>query len=273
MVHTVLCILFVHPPAQRSLLQFVGRSRTRSPAKHRTSALSMNFILTNSMKNMHPRIAVVLSAFLAISLLTGCAGPDKASSTENKPDQQQSEQDQQAEASNQTSEADSNEGSDVHYRINAGASEEYKTEEGVTWTPDKMRWKGEEEWGAEGGKAVDRGGIEIRNTDRDPIYRHERWGMPGYSFKVPNGTYKLRLHFAETYHGVETPADRIFSVAVEGKNVLKDLDVYKEAGNSRRTAVVRTIKNVNVTDGELNIVFHFQTLTPIINGIEVISMP
>jgi hypothetical protein len=223
------------------------------------------------MKNMHPRIGFVLSAFLAISLLTGCAGPEEASS-EGDQNQQQDEQKQQAETASQNSE-DSNQDIEVLYRINTGAQEKYETEDGETWTPDKLRWKGEEEWGAEGGKAVDRGGIEIRNTDRDPIYRHERWGMPGYSFKVPNGTYRLRLHFAETYHGVETPGDRIFSVAVEGKNVLKDFDVFKEAGNSRRTAVVRTIKNVNVTDGELNIVFNFQSLTPIINGIEVVSMP
>lgn len=222
---------------------------------------------------MHPRIAILFSAFLAISLLTGCAGPEKPSSSDDGQKQQMKKKDQQATAENQNSDEESDEKSDVLYRINAGASEAYETEDGVTWTPDKLRWKGEEEWGAEGGKAVNRGGIEIRNTDRDPIYRHERWGMPGYSFKVPNGNYKLRLHFAETYHGVETPGARIFSVAVEGKKVLKDFDVFKEAGKSRRTAVVRTIKNVNVTDGELNIVFHYQSLTPIINGIQVISMP
>ncbi len=215
------------------------------------------------------RLVLACSAFLAVSVLVGCAGPEESSSDQAEQQTETQRADKQGQTdSNETSSAS---GEEVLYRVNAGATESYETEDGTTWKADKSRWKGEGNWGAEGGKAVNRGNIEIRNTNHDNIYRHERWGMPGYSFEVPNGTYKLRLHFAETYHGVESQGTRLFSVNVEGKRVIEDFDVFRAAGGRRQTAVVRTIENVDVSDGELNITFDFQSLTPLINGIEVIK--
>ncbi len=158
---------------------------------------------------------------------------------------------------------------DVLYRINAGADQDETLENGETWLADQMNRVGEKKWGATGGNAVYRGEIAIAGTDRDPIYRYERWGVPSYSFDVPNGTYTVRLHFAENYHGVTKPGDRVFSVNVEGESVLKSLDIFREAGE-RQVAVTRTIRGVRVTDGELNVEFKWGERQPVINGMEVV---
>jgi outer membrane protein assembly factor BamB len=58
-------------------------------------------------------------------------------------------------------------------------------------------------------------------------------------------TYTLRLHFAELAE-VE-PGERVFSVNVQGKTKLTNLDVFEEAGGRNR-AIVKEIKGVTVGD-------------------------
>jgi len=55
----------------------------------------------------------------------------------------------------------------------------------------------------------------------------------------------IRLFFAEP-EGLK-PGDRVFSVAIQGRPALKDLDVVKEAGGPSR-AVVKEFKGVRVKD-------------------------
>lgn len=238
------------------------------------------------MKIKQSNVVLASTVALALTVSVGCIWPfgggeaSQSTANQNQNETEEEQMDQQKD----TNMADSEEGQEgeeekegmtkpeVLYRVNAGATSTFESD-GNTWESDKLVWKGDEEWGAEGGKTVNRGGIEIRNTNRDDIYRTERWGMPGYKFKVPNGNYNVRLHFSEGYHAVGSAGTRIFTVEIEDKDVLSDFDVYKEAGFSRRTAVVRTIENIPVKDGELNINFQFQKLTPLINGIEVIQVP
>ena len=59
--------------------------------------------------------------------------------------------------------------------------------------------------GFTGGTMVDRGGIAISNTVDDRIYQTERYGMTEFATVVPNGTYQVNLHFAETYVGITGP--------------------------------------------------------------------
>ncbi|MGZ9034919.1 MAG: malectin domain-containing carbohydrate-binding protein, partial [Rhodospirillales bacterium] len=96
------------------------------------------------------------------------------------------------------------------------------------------------------------------------LYQTERWGMTGYSLPVAPGLYTVKLHFAETF--ATTAAARVFSVDVEGQK-LTDIDVFASVG--ARTALVRTVPNVVVTDGKLDIGFTNKAGAAIINGIEV----
>ncbi|HRK94909.1 MAG TPA: malectin domain-containing carbohydrate-binding protein [Rhodospirillales bacterium] len=139
--------------------------------------------------------------------------------------------------------------------IEAGSTKAYTDTQGRTWRADD---------GFIGGSVADRGAIEIDGTADDRIYQTERWGLSGYAAKVPNGKYIVRLHFAETYQ--DAAAKRVFSVKVEDRTIA-NLDVFAEAGGKNK-ALVKTLDDVTVADGELNI--DFTGAGAMVNGIEVV---
>jgi hypothetical protein len=94
--------------------------------------------------------------------------------------------------------------------------------------------------------------------------------MSAYKFVVPNSKYTVRLHFAETYEGITGEGQRVFSVTINNNVVLKDLDVYKEAGGAKKP-VVKEFKGVAVTGKELVIGFVSNIQNPEINGIEILA--
>ena len=68
---------------------------------------------------------------------------------------------------------------------------------------------------------------------------------------APAGRYTVVLHFAE--HRRVKPGDRVFSVAIQGRQVLKDFDVMAAAGK-RFVPAIRTFKGIDV-DSRLQITF------------------
>ena len=143
-------------------------------------------------------------------------------------------------------------------RINAGASAANVDAKGTAWLADQ---------GFIGGDTVERGSIPIANTETPSIYRTEHYDMSGFSYKLPNGKYTVRLHFAETYEEITGAGQRVFSINVAGQ-IFKDFDVWAKAGGSQR-AYVETVK-VEITDGKLDIIFTSNIQSPEINGIEII---
>src|SRR6185437_5333338 len=105
-------------------------------------------------------------------------------------------------------------------RINAGATASIRDPEGNSWYSDR---------GFEGGEMVDRGRIRIENTEIPDIYRTERFGMTAWRHELPNGSYFVKLHFAETSDSVHAPNNRVVNIIVQDQ-VLRDFDVFKEAG-------------------------------------------
>ena len=144
-------------------------------------------------------------------------------------------------------------------RIDAGATASHTDFNGNVWLPDQ---------GFVDGDTVDRGGdTQIANTQDQAIYRTERYGMSSFSYKLPNGKYIVKLHFAETYEDITGPGQRVFSFNVAGHE-FKDFDVWAKAGGARR-AYIETV-NVDITDGKLDITFTTNIQSPEINGIEII---
>jgi hypothetical protein len=110
---------------------------------------------------------------------------------------------------------------------------------------------------------------DIADTDDDTLYQSERYGED-FSYEIPvpeDGTYEATLQFAEIYQGVSsndgpdstTPPtdgtnenDRLFSVTVEGEEVLTDYDIFSEVGPLTATDKTYTVE---VTDGTLNVNF------------------
>src|SRR3954466_1895219 len=96
------------------------------------------------------------------------------------------------------------------------------------------------------------------NTPTDgALYQDERWGDFSYAIPVTNGTYDVRFHFVEDYFGTAVAGGagkRVFGMNIGDTAASPDLaniDVYAAVGP--RTPLVRTVGNVTVTDGVLNI--------------------
>ena len=147
-------------------------------------------------------------------------------------------------------------------RIKAGATAPYTDSNGNVWLPDQ---------GFVDGDVIDRGSdTQIANTQDQAIYRTERYGMSSFSYKLPNGKYIVKLHFAETYEDITGPGQRVFSFNVAGHE-FKDFDVWVKAGGAKR-AYIETV-NVDITGGKLDITFTTNVQSPEINGIEIIPAP
>jgi len=143
-------------------------------------------------------------------------------------------------------------------RIKTGISKPLTDETGVVWQADT---------GFTDGDTIDRAGLAIANTKTPSVYQAERYAMSAFHWKLANGKYTVKLHFAETYEGISGAGERVFSFKVEGRE-FKDFDVFKLAGGAQR-AYVETVP-VEISDGSLDITFTSQVENPEINAIEII---
>jgi hypothetical protein len=143
-------------------------------------------------------------------------------------------------------------------RIKAGAGDAFKDADGNQWIPEQ---------GFTEGDTAERPDVEIANTKTPQIYRSEHYSMTSFSLPVPNGKYIVKLHFCETYDGIEGPGQRVFSFNVEGHQ-FNDFDVWVKAGGPLR-AYIETVP-VEVADGKLDITFTPKVENPQINGIEIL---
>ena len=130
------------------------------------------------------------------------------------------------------------------------------------------------DWAADGAWTVASGGgaasstAAIANLGDVPaaVYRTRRYGSTvTYSLAIPDGTYNVRLHFAELAYNAA--GQRRFNVALEGATVLTNFDIWAAAGGINR-AVVQTFARVEVRGG-LQIQGTALAGTAQFNGIEV----
>jgi hypothetical protein len=155
-------------------------------------------------------------------------------------------------------------------RVCAGATKPYKDHAGNVWQPDKEYKKGGG-YGFVGGDTIDRGSdMKIEGTQDPYIYRTEHWSMDDFFAEVPNGKYTVRMHFAETYEGIDSEGPRVFDVKLQGAVVLAGFDLQKLGGGVQK-AIVKEFKGISVTNGILNINFVSKLQNPEINGIEIIQ--
>ena len=133
-------------------------------------------------------------------------------------------------------------------RVNCASFLAHTDPEGNGWFADRPYTPGE--WGYPSGEASSpaRRDRDISGTTNPEIYCTERWAMSGYKFTVANGSYLVRLHFAETYG-----ANRKFDITIEDETVLKDFNPLKEAGG-RNKAFFREF-TTDVADGALDVGF------------------
>jgi len=104
----------------------------------------------------------------------------------------------------------------VIYAINAGGNS-YTSKDGTIYQSDRY-YKGGVAWNSK---------KTVAGTDDSTLYSTERYNPIYYEFKVDNGTYEVTLKFAEVYFTKEN--QRIFNVYIQGRQVLSDFDIVKEA--------------------------------------------
>jgi len=108
----------------------------------------------------------------------------------------------------------------------------------------------------------------IAGTQLENLYRTERYGNAfSYEFPLPNGAYKVILHFAEnTWSGTGV---RVFDVFIENNQVLKDFDIFAEVGMNH--ALTKTFDPIQVEDEMLDIYFQSSADMAKVSAIEVIG--
>lgn len=110
-------------------------------------------------------------------------------------------------------------------------------------------------------------GDNITNTDNPALYQTERWGNMSYNIPVTNGSYTVKLHFAEIFY--TSAGNRVFNVSAEGQQILSNYDIVADAGGGFK-AIVKSFTNIAVSDGTLNIVFSNVVDNAKVSAIEVI---
>ena len=108
---------------------------------------------------------------------------------------------------------------------------------GMFWRPDNYFLNG---------RLIGKFGIAAGPFDAQ-IYAHERYGNFSYALPAAPGRYRLDLHFAETYFGPEEQGgggagDRVFDVYCNGVALLRNFDVFSEAGSGRQ--LVKTFHGI-----------------------------
>ena len=116
-------------------------------------------------------------------------------------------------------------------------------------------------------------------TDDPEFYETERWGHFSYAIPAAPGRYTVTLHFIDHQGDLEGPGrgasptapntaskERLFNVFCNGKTILANLDILKQAGENR--PLVRKIKGLQPNaQGKLLLDFvpvtHYATVTAI----------
>ncbi|HLE00879.1 MAG TPA: malectin domain-containing carbohydrate-binding protein [Bdellovibrionota bacterium] len=109
----------------------------------------------------------------------------------------------------------------------------------------------------------------ISGTTDDYLYQHERYGFHfNYNFPVANGNYNITLKFAENYW--IAAGRRVFDVAVNGTNVINNLDIYSKVGAN---AAYDVVVPVTVTGGAIQIDFDYVTDKAKVSAIRIDPAP
>ncbi len=153
------------------------------------------------------------------------------------------------------------------YRVNCGGGD-YIDSQGHTWSADR-HLTNSSAWGSRSWTdnfdnlpafygSQRRTFDPIQGTPDWKLVQNFRYGLTDLSFNFPveNGTYQVELYFTEPWYGtgggMNCKGWRIFDVAVNGKVVINDLDIWNEVGHDK---VLKKVINTRIENG--NIKIHF----------------
>ena len=112
------------------------------------------------------------------------------------------------------------------------------------------------------------------NASDDVLFQFGRFNKT-LLFKIPleDGLYTIKTYHNELYFGQngrsERAGQRVFDIAIEGKVVKNNLDLYLENKNQQ---TILSFSNVEVTDGFLNLDLNASANNSLISGIAILPM-
>ena len=140
----------------------------------------------------------------------------------------------------------------------------YRDSNGNVWMPDRYFF---------GGRLSSFAG-DLSKVADGRLYEWHRFGHFHYIVPVATGSrYTLKLYFMEHWFGVQNGGiggvgSRVFDVSCNGSMLLRQFDIFKEAGTG---PLVKTFPHIEPTaQGKLEIYFTPATNYPSISAIEVI---
>ena len=106
-----------------------------------------------------------------------------------------------------------------------------------SWTDEKGRVWRPDCYFSGGRLAVHK--VPVEGAPDSDLFEGERFGNFTYAIPVAPGKYAVTLYFAETYFGSENAGtggkgSRVFDVYCNGVALLRDFDIYREAGGANR---------------------------------------
>lgn len=134
------------------------------------------------------------------------------------------------------------------------------------WSPDRY---------VSGGRLVERRD-PVNNTPEPELYRGERFGHFTYTIPVAKGRYRVTMKFAETWFGPDRAGgggvgSRLFDVYANGIVLLRNFDVFKEAGGCYR-ALDKTFTHLEPNaQGKLILTFTPVRNYACLNALEVVE--
>jgi hypothetical protein len=117
---------------------------------------------------------------------------------------------------------------------------------------------------------------KVTGTHDPELFSAERFGHFSYAIPVDRrGRYTVVLHFAEFYYGPHLPGgggagSRVFHVFCNGQTLLRNFDMYKEAGSLR--LITKTFPDIEPSaQGKINLTFEPVVNNATVSAIEVIE--
>lgn len=151
-------------------------------------------------------------------------------------------------------------------RVNVGGPQ-YLDYSGRLWAEDRAYYRGG--WGCLNIADTDTLSTShpIKGTADPALFQTVRMGEElKYRFDLPNGSYKVRLLFAEIYW--ESSAAEPQDIYVQGVRVLREFNIFDEAGHD--AALIKEFQ-ADVTKGYLEIRFVGRSL-PMHSGARVCAI-
>jgi len=137
-------------------------------------------------------------------------------------------------------------------------------QQGRVWNPDCY---------FSGGRLIVHRG-QVEGTPDPELFDGERFGNFTYAIPVAQGKYSVTLYFAETYFGAKNAGfggqgSRIFDVYCNGLALLRNFDIYREAGGPHRPLSKTFHGLVPTAGGKLTLSFVPTKNYALVNAIEV----